>query len=64
MTILGYEIDDAGCASAACRVRRPTGVATNGPCRCLGHIPFKDRVRVEKILAGLDAESAAQEPNK
>ena len=58
MIILGYEINDAGCSSHACRVRRPTGVATNGPCRCLCCIPFNDRIRIERILAGLDAESA------
>jgi hypothetical protein len=37
------EID--GCQDSSCLVKKPTGMCTNGGCRC-----YKDRIKVQKIL--------------
>jgi len=55
--ICGVTIQN-GCASHSCYVRRPTGMATNGPCRCLpGFLGLTAKV---KVIAALRAAKEAE----
>lgn len=48
--VLEYELSELGCSATTCYIVKPRGQTTNGPCRCLDHIPSKDRIKVNKLL--------------
>ena len=47
-------IELIGCGSNSCKLVKPKGMATNGPCMCLIALPQKDRINVEKKLWSLE----------
>lgn len=48
MMIRGYKIDDNGCGDNSCLVKKPTGMGTNGGCRCTQHVKPEDKIPVKR----------------
>ena len=53
-----------GCGDGGCVVERPTGMHTNGGCRCLQELPPNKRLRVRLMLERLRKELAESQGGK
>lgn len=54
-----------GCGSHSCRIEKPKGMGTNGPCGCLRDLPTAHRIRLEKAISRMQREiKALKEENE
>lgn len=46
-----------GCGSGNCKIKKPVGQHTNGPCTCLRSLSTADRINMEKFIYTLRQEA-------